>query len=62
MLLRAKETECLYGAVRSVDIHLADHTSSTIEQLGYSHLNNAALTAAHEDIMIDTLRKAMIGF
>jgi hypothetical protein len=62
MQIRAKENVCLYGAIRSMDIHLADHISSTIEQLGSSHLNNQALTVVHEDIMMDTLRKAMIGF
>jgi hypothetical protein len=62
MQIRAKENVFLYGAVRSMDIHLTDYTSSTIEQLGYSNLNDSTLTVAHKDIMIDTLRKAMIRF
>jgi hypothetical protein len=40
MLYRAKENACLYGAVKSLDIHLSDHISATIDRLGNSHLSN----------------------
>ena len=62
MLYRAKENACLYGAVKSLDIHLSDHISVTIDRLGNSHLSNEALSVIHEDIMIDILRKAMIRY
>ena len=62
MLYRAKENACLYGAVKSLDIHLSDHISATIDRLGNSHLSNEALSVIHEDTMIDILRKAMVRY